>query len=253
MIIEGGSHKVSKRLDTSSITLKGDVTLLLDIPKGNNDTLDVFCESESRVTLILTFEQSSTIKNRIHIGRNAEVIVSVIHVEPQQTEHDMTLVLDAPGGVCHLFGALYVESSLKWHVHADHQAHQTEAYLEIKGIVGAQGTLDCEVCGDIKKGHYGSKTHQNTKIVSLGSHESIRVFPKLLISEYDVEASHAASVGSVDEASVLYLMMRGISRNDAVQLLLSHYLMPMCSHIKDDAIQSIVKTKLETKVNNHGK
>ena len=48
----------------------------------------------------------------------------------------------------------------------------------------------------------------------------------VLIDEYDVQASHAMSIGRVDEEQLYYLMSRGLSKEDATQMIILGFIEP---------------------------
>jgi Fe-S cluster assembly scaffold protein SufB len=79
----------------------------------------------------------------------------------------------------------------------------------------------------MRKGAKGSKASEHSSVLMLSQKARADTIPSLLVGESEVEASHAATVGSVDEQRVFYLMSRGFSRERAirfiVQELLSQY------------------------------
>ena len=48
--------------------------------------------------------------------------------------------------------------------------------------------------------------------------------PSLEIEAHDVQASHGATVGQVDEEQVFYLMSRGLDRSEAKGLIVNGFL-----------------------------
>ncbi len=44
--------------------------------------------------------------------------------------------------------------------------------------------------------------------------------PSLLVDENEVNASHAATVGSLDEEKIFYLMSRGLTREEALKFII---------------------------------
>ena len=52
-----------------------------------------------------------------------------------------------------------------------------------------------------------------------------KIWPNLLIDNFDVNANHAAYIGKFKEEDLFYIMSRGISRKKAYKLLLSGFLL----------------------------
>ncbi|NLC64279.1 MAG: hypothetical protein GX753_01250 [Erysipelothrix sp.] len=82
----------------------------------------------------------------------------------------------------------------------------------------------------------------------MGDESNAIVFPKLLIDENDVAASHAASVGRPNEEHIYYLQSRGLSKKDAMRLLLKGYLLPITEGIQDLKIKEALIEEIEMKV-----
>ena len=73
------------------------------------------------------------------------------------------------------------------------------------------------------------------------------VTPLLLIDENDVQASHATTLGQPDENQLYYLQTRGLSREQALGLLISGYLMPVAYGLNNEELQSEITRKIEEK------
>ena len=59
----------------------------------------------------------------------------------------------------------------------------------------------------------------------------------MYIDDYDVQASHAAAVGKMDEEHLYYLQSRGLTKKQAMQLITYGYLMPVVEVIDNDMIK----------------
>jgi Fe-S cluster assembly protein SufD len=65
-----------------------------------------------------------------------------------------------------------------------------------------------------------------------------------LIDEYDVEASHGAAIGQMDELQLYYLMSRGMSESEAKSLIINGYTLPFISLIANEKIEKILKRQV---------
>ena len=70
----------------------------------------------------------------------------------------------------------------------------------------------------------------------------------MLIDENDVEASHAATVGQMDEMQLYYMQSRGLSEMESMALLMSGYLMPIARAINDEKLKDHVIELINSKV-----
>jgi Fe-S cluster assembly protein SufD len=86
------------------------------------------------------------------------------------------------------------------------------AYLKLKGIIR------------INKGAVLADGFLRQKVLLVGENSRAEAIPELEIECDDVRASHAASVGRIDEEQLFYLMSRGLSREEAVELIIKAFL-----------------------------
>jgi len=86
------------------------------------------------------------------------------------------------------------------------------AFLKLKGII------------KIKKGAVQADGFLRQKVLLVGENSRAEAIPELEIECDDVRASHAASVGRIDEEQLFYLMSRGLSREEAVELIVDAFL-----------------------------
>ena len=60
--------------------------------------------------------------------------------------------------------------------------------------------------------------NQQTKIVTLGDSNN-KINPNMFIGEESTTAVHSSVIGSISEDDLFYLMSRGISYNDSINLI----------------------------------
>ncbi len=145
-------------------------------------------------------------------------------------------------------GASVTSSNKSQTITANHNGTYTTSNLNSYGIVSEGGKFFLDVIGHIKEKAVGAKAHQDSKILTLSDKQSTKVIPRLLIYENDVEASHAATVGQIDENQMYYLQSRGLSEMESMALLMGGYLMPIASKIEDEELSEHVKELIASKV-----
>ena len=65
--------------------------------------------------------------------------------------------------------------------------------------------------------------NQETRILTLGDVDA-KIIPNMFIEENDVEARHGSIIGNFSDDEIFYLMSRGISKEEAILLLIKGYL-----------------------------
>jgi len=131
--------------------------------------------------------------------------------------------------------------------HLEHKAKHTEGYIEHYGVAADESYLGFEGTGKIHKGMSQSNAHQSNNGVVLGEYARLDANPLLLIDEYDVEASHGAAIGRIDEEQLYYLMSRGLSENDAQRLIINGFLAPLKSMMENDVMRDHIQSLLANK------
>lgn len=116
------------------------------------------------------------------------------------------------------------------------------------GVVKDSGTLNFNGVGYIKNGAIQSQAHQETKIITFDPDVKAQANPYLIIDESDVEASHAAAVGAIDEEQLYYIQSRGINFENASKLITFGYLKPIINKIENEDLKEKLLNLIEKKV-----
>lgn len=253
-IFESGLYKVDIDADDRSVDF--------EFVPHSRGTIILYARGKGDLDLNLTFKEGSSWTylwvNRSNESLNVvETHILESHVDLRSNyaelshgNHTKVLRSKMVGSHTHLKmkGAIIAFNRLIWDLEAHHEAKHTFANMDNHAIVPEDGYINMEVIGQIDNGYSGSETHQMTRIMNLGDRVNAVVFPKLLIRENDVAASHAATVGQIDEEHIYYLMARGISRLEAVKILTKGYLMPILVDIDDEEVKNELLEEIEMKV-----
>lgn len=128
-----------------------------------------------------------------------------------------------------------------FNINFNHVAKNTTGVMSNYGVVEDESMMHFKGISHIKNGSIKSKTHQSAKIMVFDPKCHAKANPILKIDENDIEASHAAIVGKVNDEHMFYLCSRGISENDAKQLITLGYLKPITNYFEDEKyVQEIV-------------
>lgn len=89
----------------------------------------------------------------------------------------------------------------------------------------------------VEPGATQSNGQQTSKALLLGRDASMNAKPELEIFNDDVECAHGSAIGELDQDALFYLRARGISENNARQLLIRAFLKDVLERIEDDVLQ----------------
>ena len=93
--------------------------------------------------------------------------------------------------------------------------------------------------GDLKIAPDAQQTeaHQTNRNLLLSESAEMRTQPQLEIYADDVQATHGASTGQLDESALFYMQQRGIDKNKARQLLVNAFMKEVIETISDEKIR----------------
>lgn len=98
-----------------------------------------------------------------------------------------------------------------------HRANDSEGRISGSGVLLDNGRSVFRGTLDIKRGAKGAKGSESSNVLMLSESARADTIPSLLVGENQVEASHAATVGSIDEQKLFYLMSRGLTRDQSMR------------------------------------
>lgn len=111
----------------------------------------------------------------------------------------------------------------KYDLYIYHNNHNTESNIINNSVNIEEGNTTFNVTSVVYNGIKGCTLNQNNKIINLNDQECI-INPNLLIEDNDTTANHSAFIGRFSEDEIFYLMSRGISLEDSVNLLIKGFL-----------------------------
>ncbi|MDR3215574.1 MAG: SufD family Fe-S cluster assembly protein [Bacilli bacterium] len=197
----------------------------------NNDGLDIEYYKNISIKNNASYECSCALFNENNIDYNI----------------DISLINDNAKAI-HNVATIASHNKKYFNVKINNIACNTIGLLNNFGVVKNNGELIFNGIGDIKNGAKNAKAHQESKIITFDENVIAQANPYLIIDEADVEASHAAAVGQMDEEQLYYLQTRGISNNDASLLITYGYLKPILKNINNEELKHKLEKIIEDKV-----
>lgn len=139
-------------------------------------------------------------------------------------------------------------------VNMHHNAPSSKSNQLIKQIIAdhSQGTIDATV--NVSSEGTGTVAHQLCRSLLLSEEAKARVHvkPQLEIYIDDLEASHGASVGQLDEGQLFYLMSRGFSEAEASELLKGAFIREVVEKIPTQHLDEVLMLVPEVEYDTDG-
>ena len=127
-------------------------------------------------------------------------------------------------------------------------APHTSGEIRNYAVVLKTGVLTIDAIGRIVKGARRAESHQTSRALSFEDGQKSTILPELLIDENDVQASHAMSIGRMDEDQLYYMMSRGLTPQQCTTLISTGYLMPITEVIDNGELRETLRTEMERKI-----
>lgn len=213
----------------------------------NNDSFERVFLNEPAVDLHIVQEAGSRVKiHVINLPSKTNPTSSA-----SLTRNIITVEQAGEGCQTEIYGLAYVrgEDKVETETHVRHSVGGGESKQLVKFVLAdqAQGAFYGEL--QIAKDAQKTKTEQVNRNLLLSREAQMRTRPQLEIYADDVQASHGATTGQLDESALFYMQQRGISRDAAYRMLVAAFLKDVLDTLSDerqreelmDAIDGVVE------------
>lgn len=129
-----------------------------------------------------------------------------------------------------------------------HIGRASEGYILGHAVMKDQAKGIFNGISKMEKGASKANGQQTERVLMLSDQARGDANPILLIDEDDVKASHAASVGQMDQTQLYYLMSRGIPKEEAERLIILGFLNPVVEKIPLESLKQQLIHVIERKV-----
>jgi len=235
-------------------------------------------EANSKVTIVTDFSSDDGAKGRscfqtlIRIGKGAEVTL----VQTDRLSSDFELINDVGAvleedailNIVHIFlgGSniyqgcnivlkgdravvnkdigyfLKEEQDLDMNYVVIHEGKKTECDIKASGVLEGESSKLFRGTIDFKNGCAGSKGAEIEEVILRDDTAHNKTIPVILCAEEDVEGSHGATIGRIDEDLIFYMQTRGFEEEEIYKLISKSRLLSFCSKIPDEDIRAKTMT-----------
>ncbi len=161
--------------------------------------------------------------------------------------HAIDSALEGEAAEAAVLGAFLTDADrlVDYHVAIDHRAPATASEQLFRGVLGGHSRGVFNGKAVIRPGADGSSVRQSNANLLLSRDAEMDTKPELEIYADEVEASHGATVGQLDETAVFYLRSRGIGEADARRMLTTAFCRAVAGRMADARLSAAVADLLE--------
>jgi Fe-S cluster assembly protein SufD len=186
----------------------------------------------------------------VRVGRDGHCTWIPIHLGGRLTRQHLELSTAEPGADMRHRGIYFTEGE----EHLDlftvdlHEVGPTTGDTVWKGAATAASRSSYEGLIKIRKGAQESHTYLQTHSMMLSPKAKVDAIPSLIVETDSVSASHGGTVGEIDEAMVFYMQSRGLSRQEAVRVIVEGYFEPIVVQLDDAYLETLVRERIAEKL-----
>ncbi|MEZ4545538.1 MAG: SufD family Fe-S cluster assembly protein [Cyanobacteriota/Melainabacteria group bacterium] len=189
-------------------------------------------------------------KSTGNVTADANVSTLTVGVGGYQLKSEISTRLIEAGAHGAMLGVVFgdMNEHMSYNTIQEHAAPNTTSDINFRVALKDEAVSAYQ--GNIKVDKVAQKTnaYQTNKNLLLGKNAKADSIPKLEILANDVKCSHGATVGPVDQDQVFYLMVRGLDKKTAEELIVAGFFDTVLESLPDkvanDWIHDLIKTKI---------
>ncbi len=194
--------------------------------------------------------QLSYSRRKAIVGNNSSIkwLNSQFESELNRTQIDTILKGDNAQtekiGVWYPVDNQHIDISLR----AFHQGENTKCDMDSRAVVDNQSRSLYEGLQQVEQRAENTSSFQDQETLLLSDKAEADASPKLMIENPDVEASHAAAAGKIQEEKQHYLETRGLTEEQSRRLVVKGYFEPVMQKIKLPDLKEKVRNEVQKKL-----
>jgi len=163
---------------------------------------------------------------------------------------DMDVRLEGNGSELHWLGFSFGTGTqqLLWAPRVHHIGLSTTAQIEWKSAVADTAYAVFDGMINIERGAQGTNSDLRDNVLHLSDKARSDSIPGLEIDANEVKAGHGSTSGQVDEEQLFYLRARGLSREEAMRMLVLGFFASIVERVPVDDVRETVLSLIEHKI-----
>lgn len=219
----------------------------LDFSEAGDSEVSFTAEENSSITVYELHRSNSAVKLSFDIGKNASVKLVQLLNPTEKLRHE-TFANCSKGGKFQIMtimtgdGNIYSDNrtelegdsssinvevaylgknsqTIDYNIAVNHWGKDTHSEINAAGALMDSAKKVFRGTIDFKTGSSDSKGSENETVIMLGDDVVNKTVPLILCSEENVEGSHGATIGELDDDTLFYFESRGIGREEAERIM----------------------------------
>ena len=255
VILKSGENSLDGfDIDSKKITIRNEVnsnSQLSILNLNNIRDIEIILEENSHLLLSLLLENEINDLNIMVTAKSGATIEGFIADFSKNNLNlncGVDLIEEGASAYIKLASLSANKDDKEISISINHVVGKTYGRVDNYGVCKDLGKLLFAGTSHIFEKAIKSKTQQNAKIMVFDEASNAIAKPILKIDENDIEASHAAVVGKINDEHLFYLTSRGISETDAKQLITLGYLKPILAGFNSEETRNYISSLIERRM-----
>ena len=161
--------------------------------------------------------------------------------------NNLNIVVDASNCETNLSGLYLGRNSdhIDNHTVVDHKQPHCNSNEVYKGVLDDKSTGVFNGKVFVRQAAQITNAFQQNNNILLSDDANVNSKPELEIYADDVKCSHGSTTGQIDEEAIFYLQSRGISKRNAINLMINAFAKDALENISIEALANYIDTKIE--------
>ena len=166
------------------------------------------------------------------------------------TRQHLELAVTEPGADMAFRGLFFTEANEHLDLFAIdlHEAGPSGGDVHWRGAATGASNASFEGLIQIDPGAQQTHTYLQIHSMMLSPRAKIDAIPSVLVSSHDVSASHGGTVGELDEAVIFYMQSRGLTRAQAVRVIVEGFFEPLIGQLEDEQLEGVIRERVAGKL-----
>lgn len=208
----------------------------------------VQAEKDSKVRLVQVFMQDQTLLNDVGCVCDRQADFEVVQLFVGKGNLYNGIRTDLEGDFAHTGQSIGYFGQHKQVIDVNlvvnHFGKKTNSEIQVDGTLKDAASKTFRGTIDFKKGSSQSVGAETESVLLLGDDIVNKTIPVILCAEEDVEGSHGATIGDLDEETLFYFASRGIDKDAAQEIVARGKMEVLYRKIQDDEVEQLVEKQL---------
>lgn len=231
---------VGKNAEVTLIDEYGGGSTDFESPSYTNSSVEITGLENSHTRYVTIQRQASGAINylaqRTYLEKDASVLTVPLAFGGAVSKQNFGVVLAGAGADSNIYGLLFGSERQHFDNHTlhHHTVGQTTSNIDFKVVLSDKANSAYTGLIRIDNDAKTCEAYQENRNLMLNKGCKAETIPELEILNEDVMCSHGATIGPIDPEMVFYLTCRGISRSEAVKMVVGGFVAKTLQQVPDD-------------------